>query len=477
MGTINYKRRIHCIQVHGFAFLLALSATATATAQVGDVELGAILGAPKGNAAPGCVMAVYRDGGMQHLVGHAVADLSTGARVDGDTQFYAASISKQFTALAVVQLHLAGKLDLDGDIRKLIQELPEYEAKVTPRMLLQHQSGILDSLSLVTLVYGPGNAGNVGRDRTLALVKSQPDTNFTPGTRTSYSNGGYLLLSELVQRASGMKFADYVHARILKPLGMHDSYVLDGEPRPSGKRARGYVKSDSGWELKDTFPRYGGSGGLMLTLNDLSRYEHDIVEGHRVWTPEVRAIMEAPGVLASGGPAVAEDREDGLAYAMGLQVGERAGRRVVEHGGSADAFQHMYTRIPDRELAVATICNIGNSSAKGKTLSAIAMLLGPSSGDDTGQAIPAGVYRSPTLPVRYVVSHAGNDAVDVAGIPDGAAAPGFQARLQRSPDDNAYRGGGLVLRSVADEPGVLMIGTARAGALRAYRVGHGKEED
>ena len=164
METRNKKRCRHHLQAAIFVSILALSAAAAA--QPGDAELGALLGAGKGDPSPGCVMAVYREGRMERLVGDAVADLSSGSGIDGDTQFYAASVSKQFTALAVIQLHLTGKLDLDEDIRKWIPELPAYEARVTPRMLLQHQSGILDSLSLVTLVHGPGSAGNVGREPT-----------------------------------------------------------------------------------------------------------------------------------------------------------------------------------------------------------------------------------------------------------------------------------------------------------------------
>src|SRR5690606_20417291 len=330
-------------------------------------------------------------------------DLERRTALDGDTVFYAASVSKQFTALALVQLSLQGRVDLDGDLRQWLPELPAFDATVTPRMLLEHRSGILDSLSLVRFSTGSGTAAAVSRERTLALTLAQTHTNFTPGTATTYSNGAYLLASELIERVSGERYPDYIQRHILAPLGMHDSYMLDGEPVASPRRAHGYVADGDGFEVRDTYPRYGGSGGLMLSLNDLARYEYDIERGHRVWTPEVRALMERPGRLSDGSPAYREDREDGVVFALGLMVGERDGRAIVEHGGGAEAFRHMYTRVPESRLAVAAFCNRPDSDAADKVDAAISLLLGPN--PQAAAMSPAtGVYRADSLPARYVLS-------------------------------------------------------------------------
>lgn len=428
--------------------------------------LRALLPGQPGDAAPGCALAVYRDGALQTLVSDGVGDIARGNALDGDTVFYAASVSKQFTALALVQLSLQGKLDLDGDLRQWLPELPAYAATVTPRMLLQHSSGILDSLSLVRFSAGPGTAATVSRDDTLALVLAQTHTNFTPGTATTYSNGAYLLVAELIERVSGERFPDYIRRHILEPLGMRDSYMLDGEPKESPQRAHGYVSTAAGYAVRDTYPRYGGSGGLMLSLNDLARYEYDIEHGHKVWTPQVRALMEQPGKLGNDSPAYREDRDDGVVFALGLMVGHRDGRRIVEHGGGAEAFRHMYTRVPEANLAVAAFCNRPDSDAADKVNAAIALLLGSGEGE-VKQAPLAGVYRADSLPVRYVLSRAGAARATLALLPDGSEHPVDVITFKREGDTGPFVAGELQLEATADG---ITISSPRARGLRATRI-------
>jgi len=448
------------------ALAMAGLACAPASATDDPQMLRGLLAAQSAQVAPGCALATYRDGRMRQLVSDGVANLDTGAPIDGGTVFYAASVSKQFTALAVVQLALQGKLDLDGDLRQWIPELPVFAATVTPRMLLQHRSGILDSLSLVRLSSGPGRAADAGREGTLALVLAQTSTNFEPGTSTWYSNGGYLLAAELVQRVSGRPFAEYMRHAILDPIGMRDSYMLDGEPLASPRRAHGYVEATAGFEIRDTYPRYGGSGGLMLSLDDLGRYEYDIEHGHKVWTPQVRALMEAPGELSDGSPASTKDRTGGRIYALGLMVGQRNGHWIVEHGGGADAFRHMYSRVPARNLAVAVFCNRSDRNVAAIADAAIA-LLAPI--DAQRAQLPAtGLYRAQTLPARYLVSRIDQESLSLSILPDGADAPAEVVQMRRDPEDGVFRGGGMQL--TASDADHLVLGTARARGLQARRV-------
>lgn len=315
-----------------------------------------VIADPAGLAAPGCTASAFRDGRQLFAVASGAADLASGKPLDQRTLFYAASVSKQFTALAVAQLAVAGKIDLDGDVRRYLPELPQYEATITPRMLLNHTSGIADWLGVAGLL-GVSDWGSLEKRQALGMIYAQPTTAFTPGTRFSYSNGGYLLLAELVERVSGTAFPDYVSTQILRPMGMRDGDFLAGKRRQGAGIAHGYVPEGDGYVLRDTYPAIGGSGGLMISAEDFARYEYDIAVGHKVWTDAVRAIMLQPGVLADGKPA---DRLPGLAYAGGLLVGVRDGQTVVEHAGGAEAFRTQFLRLPEHRLAVVVLCNRGD---------------------------------------------------------------------------------------------------------------------
>jgi CubicO group peptidase (beta-lactamase class C family) len=444
------------------ASLLAMGAATAADAPDASTVRAALdaLAADTGGAdAPGCAIAVYRDGKLDSLHASAMANLETSTPLDGDSLFYAASVSKQFTALAVMVLAGQGKLSLDDDIRTHIPELPAYAQPITVRMLLQHSSGVLDSLSLLALA-GQPQASQATMQEALALVLKQPQTNFTPGTEVTYSNGAYLLLAELVHRRSGERFADFVKTQVLDPMGMRDSYVLDGKAPTSAHLAQGYVPHGDGYAIRNTYPRFGGSGGLMVTLNDLARYEYDIEHGHRVWTPRVRAEMERPGVLGDGAPA--RDSADDLTYASGLQVGRRQGRDVVQHGGGAEAFKHMYVRVPARKLGVAAFCNRGDIVSQDVADDALDALLGPAPGY-VPPAPAAGRYRAQSLDADYIVSRRGERLlIDI--VPAQAQAPTHSIELRRNASGD-YSGDGATLKPLDGEDG-FTLGNSRARGLR-----------
>ncbi|RIV86193.1 class A beta-lactamase-related serine hydrolase [Aurantiacibacter xanthus] len=319
----------------------------------------AALSDPAHALAPGCVASTFAQGQPVGLVAQGYADLADQRPLDGDSLFYAASVSKQFTALAAATLIAQGKLALDDDVRQYLPELPVYDAPITVGMLMHHTSGIRDSLGLLRMA-GVSDVGTASKDDALDLLFRQQHTQFTPGTRYSYSNGGYLLLAEIVERVVGEAFADYARRAIFAPLGMERSFFLNDNSPAAGTFAHGYVPEGDGFALRDSFPRFSGSGGLMLSMNDLARYEYDIEQGHRVWTPEVTQIMLAPGRYTDGSLI---DDGGGLAYGGGLHLGEKGGQAVVVHTGSAEAFKHAYLRLPDQHSAFAVLCNRGDWKA------------------------------------------------------------------------------------------------------------------
>jgi len=333
-----------------------------ACAQSREAAIRATLVDPDHSVAPGCVAGVFQNGNLRQSAASGFADLASQRPLDTTTLFYGASLSKQFTALAAATLIAQGKLGLEDNVRSYLPELPAYARPVTVEMLMHHTSGIRDSLGLLRLA-GMADVGRASKEQTLDLLFRQTDTAFVPGTQYSYSNGGYLLLAEIVARVSGQPFAQYARQVLFDPMGMKHAYFLDdGSPRP-GTFAHGYVPEGDAFAARDTFPRFSGSGGLMLSLEDLARYERDIEHRHRVWTEAVAKIMLTPGRLADGTPI---DDGKGLAYGGGLHMGRLGGESIVRHGGSAEAFKHAYVRLPERHAAFAVLCNRGDWKAAEK---------------------------------------------------------------------------------------------------------------
>jgi CubicO group peptidase (beta-lactamase class C family) len=398
--------------------------------QVAD-SIQAIINVPDPQVSPGCAVAIVQNGKTVTVRTSGAADIATHRQLDRDTQFYAASVSKQFTALLIATLVQQGKITLDDDIRKWIPELPQYETPVTVRMLLHHTSGIRDSLDLMRLS-GVLSFSKVPRKQALQLVYRQSTTNFRPGTEYKYSNGGYLLLSEIVERASGIPFAQFGQKIIFGPLGMKRSFFLADQPSGVANVAHGYKKVGTTFELRDTYPLMSGSGGLMTTVNDLTLFERDAEVDHKVWTEASTKILTEPGKFTDGKTVI---DDSGLAYAAGLSVGMRKGQFWVEHGGGAEGFAHLYARLPERHEGVILFCNrvdlklqekvdqlfaavdpaaVAKSAVADQTHSPPPANRVAASSDKAGAAKLAGNYYSKDLDATYAVTISAAGEMSVA---------------------------------------------------------------
>ncbi|WP_170185855.1 serine hydrolase domain-containing protein [Pseudoxanthomonas dokdonensis] len=411
--------------------------------------------------APGCALGVFRQGQADQIAAAGYADIARRQPIDGDTLFYAASVSKQFTALAVAQLASQGQLSLDDEVQRYLPELPRYDAPVTLDMLLHHSSGVRDFLSLLRMA-GLGSGADNSRDTALALLMRQRGTNFVPGTDYLYSNGGYLLLAEVVARVSGMSFADYVNTRVLAPMGMTRSYVMQGRQADVQNLAHGYVEQDGEFAVRDSYPHFGGSGGLMTSINDLARYQRDMTLQHRVWTDDVRRIMLTPGRLSDGRPVI--HPSDQLAYAGGLLVGQRNGQRVVQHSGSAEAFKAFYAYLPDAGVSAAILCNRADWNAGRKIDAALARIL------PDGFAAPAppplaGRYGSDELQADYQLSLQGEVLTVVVQSRLPGTAP-VTFLLQK--DQQQYQGKSFSL-TPADDHRSFVLDSDRSRGIRVDR--------
>src|SRR5688500_8376152 len=196
--------------------------------------------------SPGCALGVYRDGKIEYARGYGMADVQAGVPITPRTIFDIGSTSKQFTAAAVLLLAQQGKLSLDDDVRRHIPELPQYQKPITIRHLLHHTSGLRDYIGLLTLG-GANTEGHTTAKQALDAIVRQKALNFEPGAEFLYSNSGYFLLSQIVERVSGKSMRAFAQENLFAPLGMRATHVRDSHKEALSGRAIGYARAPTGY--------------------------------------------------------------------------------------------------------------------------------------------------------------------------------------------------------------------------------------
>jgi len=343
---------------------------------------------------PGCAVAVARDGRTVLSRAYGMADLEHDVPNDPNTIFEAGSVSKQFTAGAVILLAQAGKLSLADDVRRYIPEVPDYGTTITIRHLLNHTSGLRDWGS----VAGISGWGRTLRVHThahvLDIVSRQSALNFPPGHEYSYSNTGFNLLAILVDRVSGMTFAEFCKKNIFDPLGMtHTQWRDDFKRIVKGRAIAHGSRRDGGFEQDMPFENIHGNGGLLTTVGDLLTWTANLETG-KLGGPEFLREMHRQGLLSNG-------RQ--IAYASGLRVDAYQGVPEVSHTGATAGYRAFLARYPQQHLAVALLCNVGevNPGVLGHQVANLFLppappVTGPTGVKLTQEALQAkaGLYRS-----------------------------------------------------------------------------------
>jgi len=297
--------------------------------------------------SPGCSLGIVRDGRLIYERGYGMANLEHEIPIDSSTVFRIASVSKQFTAAAALLLQQAGALALDDDIRAYLPEMPDYGRPITIRHLMHHSSGIRDYAEVMYLL-GVADEDTYVEQEVLQLLARQRALNFAPGERYLYSNSGYVLLGEIVERVSGQTLRKFVAERIFQPLGMNDSLIRDDHHEWVAHRAAGYAPLEAGgFRIAESNYDLVGDGSIFTTVRDLARWDHNFYEP-RVGGDEVVAAQHATLVLNDGRP---------MSYAAGLEVATYGGLRVVAHSGSWVGFKAQLMRFPEQRFSVICLCN------------------------------------------------------------------------------------------------------------------------
>jgi D-alanyl-D-alanine carboxypeptidase len=291
---------------------------------------------------PGISIAVQRGNEIVYEKGYGFANREQEIPVDRTTIFQIASVTKQFTAAAIMRLVERGALELSDSVRDYVPELDTRGRTITIEQLLNHTSGLPDYIRLITDPYKPMTQTEV-----VALINSGP-LNFPPGTSWSYDNSGYYLLGMVIERITGLTYAEYLDREIIQPLGLlHTSYcgTNPAQPMPDGYLMFGGNVT----AVRAAHNSLGYSAGsLCSSASDLRRWSEALTSG-LVVTPQSYEQMTARTRLADG-------RTVGYGYGLGLGI--RYGERVVEHGGSILGFLSYLGWYPEPDVRIAVLVNV-----------------------------------------------------------------------------------------------------------------------
>jgi len=333
-----------------YLYLVLLSFVLPNHAHANDERIDQLFAEYSRPGVPGAAVMVIKNGQPLHMKGYGLAALAEQRRADASSNYRLASLSKAFTALAVVILKERGLLQYDDPITKYLAAFPSYGAAITIRHLLNHQSGFKDYENLI-----PGGQQTQVTDADVVdLLRAQTSTYFTPGSQYRYSNGGYATLAVIVAQVSGRSYADFLSENVFAPLAMNHTVAFVDGANSVDNRAYGYSGSGSSFQLTDqsTTSAVLGDGGVYSSLNDLYNWDQALY-GSQIVTAASWEEIFTPGRLSNGAST---------SYGFGWQIDTYRDARRLSHTGSSIGFRHALVRFPEKRLTVVVLVNRANVS-------------------------------------------------------------------------------------------------------------------
>ncbi len=316
--------------------------------------------------SPGAAVLVAVQGHVVHKKGYGFANLSTRHRIDEGTNFRLCSVTKPFTALAVMILAEQGKLRYDDPLTKFFPQFPAWGKEVMVRHLLHHLSGIPDHEKLLMdtglLSKNWPRSARLPHDRyeptireALQVLARQPGPNFPPGSKFEYSNAGYAVLAAVIERASRKSYAEFLKEHIFHPAKMDNTVVYDERKPHIPKPAISYAREGTGFRDIDYTPLnlIVGDEGVFSNIDDMFRWEEALFGGRIV--PQ-RVLDEAfrPATLPGGGQTT---------YGFGWGLGDLNGHPRINHNGAWVGFRTDISRFPKDQLCVIVLSNFADLNA------------------------------------------------------------------------------------------------------------------
>jgi CubicO group peptidase (beta-lactamase class C family) len=339
--------------MHRQTAVLILASLVAIAADNHTAEVDKLFAAWDKPGSPGAAVAVVRNGEIVYKRGYGFANLEYDIPITPSTVFHVASVSKQFTAMAILLLEKQGKPSIEDDVRMYLPELADFGARITLHHLLNHTSGLRDQWDLLNMA-GWRMDDVITQRQILNMVFHQKELNFTPGSEHLYCNTGFTLLAEIVRRVSGRTLREFAHDEIFLPLGMTSTHFHDDHEMIVKNRAYSYrPAADTPFKLAALNYANMGATSLFTTVEDLAKWAHNFEEpgvGDRALIER----METPGVLNNGKK---------LNYACGLGIGELRGLRRVEHSGGDAGYRSEIMMFPDEKFSVVVLANMATLPA------------------------------------------------------------------------------------------------------------------
>jgi D-alanyl-D-alanine carboxypeptidase len=302
---------------------------------------------------PGLALVVIKNGEVIKVKGYGLANLEHDVPVIPDTVFELASLTKQFTATAIMLMVEEGRVKLDDPISQYLPNSPDRWKGITIRHLLTHTGGLASLENGFKSLYEGGGRTGYSTAQMYEAATLDP-MSFTPGDRWQYSDVGYFLLGMVIEKASGKRYRDFLQERFFEPLGMTSTSVLD-QWAIVKNRAAGYtlrngqlinIRRVAQVELPSHY-------GVFSTVRDLAKWDTALAAG-RVVKESSLVAMWTPVKLNSG---------RSYPYGFGWEINKKLGHRMITHTGITGT---EYTRFPDDKLTVIVLTNLGvHVGAKG----------------------------------------------------------------------------------------------------------------
>lgn len=327
---------------------LAQSSPASATSGVAtdkSAQVDALLAQYTREGEPGAVVLVIQGGKVVHKKGYGLADVENKTPIGLDTAFDLASVSKQFTAMAIMMLVERGKLSYDDNLSKFFPELPPYAKAISVRHLLNHTSGLPDVITpdMHRAGYQPASKD------LLPLLVGRKDAVFAPGDRFQYNNTGYVLLALIVEKVSGKPFPLFMKENIFQPLGMSRTQVWDESKPIINNRAIPYTQEAGSFQSlpfgSDTY--IYGAKGVVTTADDMYKWDQALY---------TEKLVKASTLKEAFMPAKLNNSRESY-YGYGWNIGNDHGLNMFRHDGGYLGFRTVIARYPDQQFTVIILSN------------------------------------------------------------------------------------------------------------------------